>query len=980
MKEQLQATPFLHGLTSRKMCKSLCIILLTICGVAHGQPKRLSQIPNESKNFVTINGRLYYSVSDSLKAATSTSAPVLVKKTGEPILRIYTITFGTNFFFVTQTSSGQRLWRSDGTTANTVQVFAETQITPLLVYHSQLFLRINSSSTGTELWKMDASYNVTLVKDVNPGASGGFFDKLVINNDLLYFFSNVGSRMDLWRSDGTTAGTVLSVDLDDTELYSASGFYELISVNNVMFFTRNYEDAENGDRTAELWKSNGSASGTSIVTTFTNGYFYNYLSDFLSFNGKLYFFHSIDDPAYTYISVSDGTASGTRHLDLVSIDGNPRRLIDAGSYFLYYGDSQSYTTEIEKSDGTTSSEVHEFSYYHSAPDEYINLTYTNGRAFFTDDTGQYYSGSLDLWQADLASGVTRPVQDIYGISLNGTQNITAANGSIFFTRTVSGQMSLWYYDPSTSPSSCDGTGNIFQEIWKNVPGTDVKAFHFTAQPTHGSRPFTTFETSQYYANNYASRMRAYLCVPQTGDYTFWISSDDQSELYLSEDSDETKQDLIASVYGYTPFRNYDKYPSQKSRVYHLEAGRKYYIEARHKEADGNDFISVGWQLPDGTMERPIPGNRLIAITTPANETPVITITSPQPNQSFPSGSSIRIAANVTDADGIKSVSFTSAKNGVYNTLAYFNAPPYEYQWDNPAPGTYQIVVDANDNKDTHSSQTVTITVEEAPCAGTGTITREIWTGVPGTSVSSIPVSRDPNYLQQLTSLSTQNYWGNNYGSRIRGYVCAPATGAYTFWLAGDDDCELWLSSSDAPAAKTRIAYFSGATNVNQWDKFSTQRSGSINLVQGHKYYIEVLQKEADGADHVEVGWQIPAGPLERPIPGNRLIPFGDASTSAASFAVADVFSSEEESTESKGSIYPNPATSGQQVAIKLPGGTDAEVQIDIQSVTGVSVQTEILSSNAEEVIIDLKPSIASGMYLVRVSGSKRRWATKLQVR
>jgi hypothetical protein len=42
----------------------------------------------------------------------------------------------------------------------------------------------------------------------------------------------------------------------------------------------------------------------------------------------------------------------------------------------------------------------------------------------------------------------------------------------------------------------------------------------------------------------------------------------------------------------------------------LTAGKRYYIEALHKEGGGSDHCSVGWTLPDGTDERPIPGKRL----------------------------------------------------------------------------------------------------------------------------------------------------------------------------------------------------------------------------------------------------------------------------------------------------------------------------------------------------------------------------------
>jgi ELWxxDGT repeat protein len=985
MKQQLQETSIFHCVRARGMYKSLYIFLLMICGAAYGQPTMISPIPSGSKNFIYVNGNLYYSNGTSLYQGTATSAPTLVANTGESILRIYEITLGSNFFFVTQGGSGERLWRSDGTAANTVQVTTATQIIPLLVYNGQLFMRVNATDTGVELWKVDGAYNASIVKDINPGVGNGlgFGGSLVaIHNNLLYLLASDGTETNLWKSDGTTAGTELSADFDDdTEVYNASEFYGLTSYNNALYFTRNHEESEWGDRIAELWKSDGTTEGTAIMVAYTQGYSYNYLSHFIVFEGKLYFFHGIGDPAYVWFSVTDGTAEGTQHLELVTIDGDPLKLIDGGSYLLYYAHSQSFTTPLMKHDGTTETTVHEFSMYHSSTSgEVIDLTYTGGRAFFLDYIERYNWPQTEsqLFQADLASGVTRPVQEIYeGSSVYNSANITAADGSIFFTRLVSNEMTLWYYDPSASPPSCEGTGNIFQEIWTNVPGTDVKAFDFSSPPTGTSRSFTSFETSQYYANNYASRMRGTICVPQTGLYTFWISSDDQSELYLSTDPTEENANLIASVYGHTPFRNYDKYPSQKSRQIYLEADRKYYIEARHKEGSGNDFISVGWQLPDGTMQRPIPGSRLSAITAPPNQAPFITITSPQQNQSFPASSSVTIAADVTDPDGVYSVRFTRIFPNGSSGIASFAAPPYEYQWDNIPPGDYQILVTASDIKGAESTETIFFTVEDLPCTGTGTMVREIWTGIPGTSISSIPVnSQPPSNRQTLTSLSTQNYYANDYGSRIRGYLCIPTSGVYWFWISGDDNSELWLSTDDNPANKTRIAYAATATKVNEWNKYASQQSVGITLIQGRRYYIEVLHKEANGADHVEVGWQLPSGTMERPIPGNHLIPF-DPATTAAQFATEQIFSAEEETTFA---VYPNPVGSGKQIALRLPVATDGNVDVDIKSITGVSVQNETLSAADGEVLIDLKPSISTGMYLIRVSNQKGRWHTKLQVK
>jgi hypothetical protein len=50
--------------------------------------------------------------------------------------------------------------------------------------------------------------------------------------------------------------------------------------------------------------------------------------------------------------------------------------------------------------------------------------------------------------------------------------------------------------------------------------------------------------------------------------------------------------------------------SQQSAKITLEAGKRYYIEALMLQGGGGDNLAVGWQLPDGAMERPIAGNRL----------------------------------------------------------------------------------------------------------------------------------------------------------------------------------------------------------------------------------------------------------------------------------------------------------------------------------------------------------------------------------
>ena len=77
----------------------------------------------------------------------------------------------------------------------------------------------------------------------------------------------------------------------------------------------------------------------------------------------------------------------------------------------------------------------------------------------------------------------------------------------------------------------------------------------------------------------------------------------------------------------------------------------------------------------------------------------------------------------------------------------------------------------------------------------GLISREVWTGISGKSVANIPVGTAPNTTDTLPSFEAPTNWADNYGTRLRGYITAPVTGSYTFWIASDDKSELWLSTT-----------------------------------------------------------------------------------------------------------------------------------------------------------------------------------------
>ena len=167
-----------------------------------------------------------------------------------------------------------------------------------------------------------------------------------------------------------------------------------------------------------------------------------------------------------------------------------------------------------------------------------------------------------------------------------------------------------------------------------------------------------------------------------------------------------------------------------------------------------------------------------------------------------------------------------------------------------------------------------------PVSATGFITREVWTGVGGDFVSNIPLGAPPNLTDTLPSFEAPTNWADNYGTRLRGYITAPVTGSYTFWIASDDNSELWLSRNDNPANTVSIASVPEWTDSRQWNKFPSQKSPPIPLTAGQRYYVEALQKEGRGADNLAVGWAKPGQSTSAPsevISGSVLSPLTEGS-------------------------------------------------------------------------------------------------------
>jgi ferric-dicitrate binding protein FerR (iron transport regulator) len=162
---------------------------------------------------------------------------------------------------------------------------------------------------------------------------------------------------------------------------------------------------------------------------------------------------------------------------------------------------------------------------------------------------------------------------------------------------------------------------------------------------------------------------------------------------------------------------------------------------------------------------------------------------------------------------------------------------------------------------------------------TGSLSSDAWTVPPGTAFADAPA--------QGTWLSRSGLSPAPRGTleRLRGYLLAPVSGDYTFWIASPNDktpAELWLSTDDESARRRRIAYLDPPAAASQdaaragqnssprkrgpassleadARRFPSQESAPQRLVQGRRYYIEIWH-EGVGAATIALCWRLPGEP------------------------------------------------------------------------------------------------------------------------
>ncbi|WP_164002990.1 ELWxxDGT repeat protein [Pyxidicoccus caerfyrddinensis] len=264
---------------------------------------------------------------------------------------------GALVFDATNGADGRELWTSDGTSAGTrllkdIRTGSGLSSDPqgMTVIGDRLYFAANDGQTGREPWMSDGTTTGTrLIKDFNtttPGASStaGVFVRL---KDRVYFPASSGTGRTLAMTDGTAQGTVTVANVDP---YLAGGF---VSMADHIYFA----GVAPGTSDIELWRSDGTTAGTQLVKNIgvDSGFFSSSYPDHFAVLGGVLYFRAEETWGRQHLWRSDGTAAGTwavKQLPEGMGNVSPRNLTTVNGVLLFQAYDPEGGIELWRSDGT----------------------------------------------------------------------------------------------------------------------------------------------------------------------------------------------------------------------------------------------------------------------------------------------------------------------------------------------------------------------------------------------------------------------------------------------------------------------------------------------------------------------------------------------------------------------------------------------------------------------------------------------------
>jgi ELWxxDGT repeat protein len=244
-------------------------------------------------------------------------------------------------------------------------------------FKGQTYFRATNPTFGTEWFRTDGTARgTTLLADIVPGTGssfrelGGLFTKQMttaaVVGDTLFFAASTPSGIELWKTDGTEAGTVMVKDIWPGTGSSIPEWFT--AVGDTLYFS-----AESSNLNRQLWESDGTAEGTQPLTSFPSGQGSSLVYPGAALGGKLLFAADApdaNDVRGSELWTTDGTPAGTTLLKNINPNGgsNPgiipgetgtsgkqAAIVNGTLYFA--ATDQAHGRELWKTDGTPAGTV-----------------------------------------------------------------------------------------------------------------------------------------------------------------------------------------------------------------------------------------------------------------------------------------------------------------------------------------------------------------------------------------------------------------------------------------------------------------------------------------------------------------------------------------------------------------------------------------------------------------------------------------------
>ena len=434
--------------------------LLFLCTPAtgHGLVCQEVQVEGTSHYFsglTNVNGTVYFLVetpsgSNLWKTNGFSSGTALVKDIypgGDSNISHLTNVNGTLFFVASDATHGRELWKSDGTTAGTVLVkdinlSGDSNPAFLTNVNGALFFVAYDETIGhegtTTLWKSDGTTAGTVhvrgigMWNFNP-------ENLTNVNGTLFFSANDLNGMELWKSDGTHAGTVLVKNINPDN--DSSDPSDLTAIGSMLFFV-----ADDGSHGRELWLSNGTDAGTDLVQDIWSGPVDSNPTEMTQHKIILVLFSADhgDFGRELWISYAGFGASLVKDIRTSGLD--PGSYPD---YFTANGDAVYFAAtcddgtgrELWKSNGTPDGTVMVKDIRPGASSNPQYLTSIKGKIYFSANDGVH---GTELWVSDGTAAGTEMVKDINPSGHSYPHELLNVNGTLFFiVNDPGGQDEIW---------------------------------------------------------------------------------------------------------------------------------------------------------------------------------------------------------------------------------------------------------------------------------------------------------------------------------------------------------------------------------------------------------------------------------------------------------------------------------------------------------------------------------------------------------